>query len=265
MKKRALKAALVLLGLAVLGVGGWRIWAMYGGAREELVLPEFEEAGPGPRAPSSEGFGVKVGRTTLEEVQALTEERHLDCEDTSVRALMKKMREQKRKEMEEKKARGEEVDDASGASWLNKKSPKEKNPQVRLSCPETIASSIGDRPRPVANGRLLFVFDADELPLRHVSYRRLQRDQRAAYDDWKSALDAMIAIYGQPTDVVGDASPEPDAEGVIFAKLKPVKREWNFADVHVKVNALNFGKRGVDILESVEVPLPVRPDAPARP
>lgn len=265
MKSPALKAALAALVLLILAAGGWRAWMMYGGNRDETVLQEFQEPGDGPRAPSAEGFGVKVGTTTLEEVNALAAARGWRCEDTSVRALMQKMRENKRKELAEKKAAGEEVDEESGASWLNKRSPKERNPQVRLACADTRADAIGDRERPTAQGRLLFVFDSPELPLRHASYRRLHRDHEGARQDFEAALASMKAGYGEPTDSVGEVLAEPDEDGALFPKLQPIKREWNFSDVQVKVNALNFGKRGVDILESVEVPLPVRPDAPADP
>ena len=248
--------------VVVLAAGGWRMWMLMGGSADQMELPQFEEMGDGPRAPTSSGFGVEVGVTSLSDVLAYSDSRGMTCEDTSVRALMKKMREKKRQELKEKEASGEAADGESGASWLNKKSPKEKNPQVRLSCPDTSAETIGDRQRPEVDGRLLFVFDSPELPLRHVSYRRLQRDHQRAFADFSSATDAMVSLYGEPTDVMGEVTGEADADGFIFSKLRPVKREWNFADVHVKVTALNFGTRGVDILESVEVPLPVRSDAP---
>jgi hypothetical protein len=45
--------------------------------------------------------------------------------------------------------------------------------------------------------------------------------------------------------------------------MVPVEYEWMFADLLVKVSALNFGARGVSVTETVEVPLPIRPDAPA--
>jgi hypothetical protein len=39
--------------------------------------------------------------------------------------------------------------------------------------------------------------------------------------------------------------------------------EWKWADLQVKLNAVNLPK-GLTISEDVEVPMPLRPDAPAR-
>lgn len=266
MQRAGLKIGIAIILLGILGVGAWRYSVvMRRRAAEEIVLPTYADPGPGPRAPSSRAFGLDVGRSNMDAVNALVAERGLECSDTSVRAMMKKMREDKRKEIEEKKARGEEVDETSGASWLNKESPKEKNPQVRLSCPDTASAALADRERPTARGRLLLIFDSPEQPLRHVSYRRLHRDQQAALADFQSALAAMTAVYGPPSESIGEVSGTPDAKGDLFGYLQPIKREWHFSDVEVKVNALNFGRRGVDLLESVEVPSNIRPDAPALP
>src|SRR5262245_21185617 len=102
----------------------------------EPVLPAFTEPGGGPHAPSSEGFGVAVGRMTVTEAEGRLKALGLDCKHTSIRALLREMREKKLAEIEEKKARGEDVDAVSGAS-LTRPSPRERNPQVRLSCEDT--------------------------------------------------------------------------------------------------------------------------------
>jgi len=200
-------------------------------------------------------------------VQTLIDRQEVTCHDTSARALMKQMREKKIAEIEAKKAKGEEVDAVSGASVLHKKSPKERNPQVRLSCEDVRAASLTDRARPPAKGRLLYIFDSPDHPLRHVSYRRVHRDPKAALADVSSALEALTALYGPPLTSSG---PLPVAsEGIdpalIFPLLKTLKYEWRYADLLVQLTALNFGKRGIDVLESIEVPWPVRSDAPALP
>jgi hypothetical protein len=46
--------------------------------------------------------------------------------------------------------------------------------------------------------------------------------------------------------------------------MTPVAYEWDFSDLRVSLRALNFrGPRGVLVSEVVEVPWPVRPDAPS--
>lgn len=263
--RAGVKAALAVAGVLILGIGGWRVWRMYGGGEAD-ELPTFIEPAAGPRAPVSTGIGVTVGKSTLPEVEALVAAWGIPCEDTSARALMKKMRDKKQAEIAEKEARGEAVDANAGASWMNKKSRRELNPQIRYACADVKAPQLKDRERPAAEGRLLFVFDSEDLPLRHVSFRRLQKEPLAAYHDFRAALDTMTAVYGAPHVETGKI---PVAEALagaeLFPKLVPIKREWNFSDIQVKVTVLNFGARGIDILESVEVPWPVRPDAPALP
>ena len=70
----------------------------------------------------------------------------------------------------------------------------------------------------------------------------------------------MTQHYGAPT-----SSATPPAADAPFKLLTPYKWEWKFADTRIEVSALNYGRRGVDILEAKEVPWPVRPDAPATP
>lgn len=286
MRKRLI--VLGVLAALIVAVGGWRVWRMTH-RPPDVTLPTFTEPSSQPRAPSSEGLGVKVGFTKLAEVKELLNQRRLTCEDTSARALMMQARERKKKEREEKEAKGIEVDAVSSAS-LNKKSQMEKNPQVRLTCNDVTAASLGDRVRPSATGRWLFVFDGPELPLRHVSYRRVHAEQNEALADFDAAVQAMTARFGPPhvrTGEIGATMAVPAAETSggsitaqkeggekgtdqltqteIFPKLTPLKRQWNYSDIQVKVDLINYGKRGIDLLESVEVPWPVRPDAPSLP
>ena len=217
-------------------------------AEPEVVLPAFSEPPAGPRAPRSEGLGARVGRSTLADVEAAVKARGIACKDTSARALMKEMRAQKAKEG---------VDATSSAS-AKKTSPMERNPQVRLSCEETEASKLGDRARPAGVGRLLYVFDSPSHPLRHVSYRRVHADHAAARADLLDAIAAMKSAYGEPAATSGALPPE----GGEFGKYEPYKVEWIWTDVRVTVSALSYGERGVDVYEAVEVPWPVRSDAP---
>ncbi|MCA9635182.1 MAG: SDR family oxidoreductase, partial [Myxococcales bacterium] len=104
---------------------------------------------------------------------------------TSIRAMMAAKREAEAK----KRAEGGE-DAVSSASWMKKKSKREENPQVRFACPTVKAEQVGDRLRPPSQGRLLFVFDSDEHPLRHASYQRSHRSHAAALADFE----AMFAL-----------------------------------------------------------------------
>lgn len=220
----------------------------------ETILPHFVEPAAGPRAPVAGAFGFKVGHSTLDEARAVLARRGLDCPDTSMRALMREMREARRRERDERKRRGEPVDAVSGASALDRPSPKERNPQVRLSCEPVAPGQLGEHDRPASEGRLLLVFDSPTLPLRHVSFERTHQDPHAAEGDLAASLAALRARFGPP-------SREPEGSPDL-AWLRPVTYEWRFADLQVKVFALHYGARGVSIGETIEVPWPVRPDAP---
>ncbi len=222
----------------------------------EDVLPVFSELPAGPRAPKSELLGARVGFTTFAEIETFGKTHDMLCKDTSARALMRAAREKKKAETEKKKAEG--VDVTSSAS-SKKVSPMEQNPQVRWSCEGTVSSAIGDRTRVPATGRVLYIFDSAKHPLRHVSYRRVHRDHAQARADLLDSIAAVKALYGEPQQTSGTL-PE---EGAEFQKYEPYKLEWKFTDVALTVSGLSFGERGVDIYEAIEVPLPVRSDAPA--
>ncbi|MCK6552068.1 hypothetical protein L6R52_39920, partial [Myxococcota bacterium] len=192
----------------------------------------------------------------LADVEALVRDRKLACKDTSARALMREARARRADTAPEVRADG--VDATSAASSKAGWSARETNPQVRLSCEGTASDVIGDRARPAAVGRLLFVFDSPAHPLRHVSFRRLNRDGAAAGLDVASARDAAVAALGAPAEESG-ALPE----GGGFAPYVPWTAAWRWADLTVTVRALSYGDRGVDVYEAAEVPWPVRSDAPA--
>jgi len=173
------------------------------------------------------------------------------------------MQEKREAELAKAAERGEDA--VSSASWVKKKSKREGNPQIRFSCPDTPAAAIGDRPRPPSTGRFLLVLDSDELPLRHASYQRTHDDHALALADFDDAVAAFSATYGPPTGRTGEL-PRPDEGGrVHFPPAKTFEIRWEYADLLIKVTALQFGRQRVTIGERVEVPHGVRPDAPAQP
>ena len=224
---------------------------------EEIAAPlEFRDPDPGPRAPEAAAFGAEIGRSSYTDVKTYVEAKGFTCKDTSIRAMMEAKREAER----EKQA--EEGEDAvSSASWMKKKSKREKNPQVRFSCPSVNSDTIGDRERVKSRGRLLFVFDNDELPLRHVSYQRSHDNHSAALDDYEDSVKAMKARFGEPTASRGEV-PERDADGkVVFPPSRSLELRWDFSDLTMKVTAIHFGRK-VTVGERIEVPHGIRPDAP---
>ncbi len=253
------RIAFVAGGLTVALVGAMGFYR-YQQARAPLrdILPAFTEPAAGPRAPTSEAFGMTVGRSGLPEVNAFLRGEGLDCADTSMRALMQKAREDKRKEIAAAAARGDPPDAVSGASIVNRRSPKEANPQVRLSCEANAAHANARGP-----GRLLMVFDSPVHPVRHVSFERSfpAAATETALAEFIGAKRGMEARFGPPTK--GRAG--TDGEPAEFVWLSPLEIEWTFADLRVRVTAVHYGARGVVVGETVEVPWPVRADAPARP
>ncbi|MEQ8275664.1 MAG: hypothetical protein RMA76_33980 [Deltaproteobacteria bacterium] len=257
MKKKLLFLVPVI---AIVAAGAYYSWRgiMMRRAADEVVLPDFAELGPGPRAPTTALLGVEVGKSTFDDVKGLASARGLDCKDTSARALMKQMRAMKKKEREEKMAQGIEVDATSSAS-AKKKSPMEKNPQVRYSCEDTKAAQLADRERDGV-GRVLFVLDSPEHPVRHASYRRNHKTSQAAWHDAKATLDALTKTYGEPKMVKRPLPDAPSADA--FPLYTQSRYAWEFADLKVMLDVMGT-PRGVNVHEAVEVPWPVRSDAPA--
>ena len=253
---------IVLVLSAALGVPalviGYGLHRMHERRTIRDVLPTFSEPAQGPRAPSARALGFVVGSSTLEQVRARLYAAGLDCPDTSMRALMQQSRDQTRAEMQARKARGEDPDAVSGASRVDYRSPKEANPQVRLSCGEVSSSQLGDAERTASRGRLLLVFDSPRHPLRHVSFERTHPATQvsaalADLDGTRSRLSSQFAATASGL--------EPTSE---LPWLSPRETAWRFSDLHARVTAINYGPRGVVVSEIVEVPWPVRADAPAR-
>jgi hypothetical protein len=263
-KRSRVRLALVLVGVPALVVvigygayGSYRVWKM-----NQDVLPEFVEPGVGVRASSADAFSLRVGTTTLAEVEALANTWGLSCRDTSMRALMGQQRDKKKAEIESAKARGEGVDGISGASLVDYRSPKERNPQRRLSCEDTASTKLKDRERQDSTGRVLFILDSDRHPLRHVSFRRQHQNHPLARDDLAESVNHYVRLHGKP-HVVSELPPVEEDGSVRFPTVTPYKFEWRFTDLHIRVEAMSYGKRGVDVNEVVEVPWPVRATAPA--
>lgn len=257
-KRRLRRVALVAGPVLILAaaLAGWRVFAERpDGPLPELEteLPEFAEPAPSlPRAPSHSSFGLELGAASLAQVQAELGERGIDCDDTSVRASMERLRAHKREQLRA----AEDPDVVSGASILHRRSPKERNPQVRLACRLEALASL-EPGRPGVGGRALFIFDSPEHPLRHASLRRSYTQPEAAMLDLRGTLARFEAIYGPPSSTRGTVPLAGDAP----EKLEPIRVEWRYADLLVRVSATNFGRQ-ISIDERVEVPWPIRADAP---
>lgn len=220
-------------------------------------LPAFIPPPPGPRAPATAVFGFTVGVTSLREAQSWLTRRGMACADTSVRALMRRAREERRNEDEQRRARGESADAVTGASALNRPSPRESNPQVRLSCEDVPGAAVGAKDAP--SGRLLLVFDSPSHPVRHVSFERTHPSSAGT-----EALADLGTTVQSFRDTFGPAH-EDGTDVDALPWLVPVAARWQWSDLEVKVSALSFGARGTVVSQAVEVPWPVRADAPARP
>jgi hypothetical protein len=254
-KRRVAIAVGSVFGLGLLTVAGG--WAWSKRPRElpplETVLPEFEEPNASvPRAPIHVAFGVEIGAIQVEDLMPTLRERGLECDDTSVRAAVEKLREYKRTQL----AEADDPDAVSGASILYKRSKKETNPQVRLACDDANLSVL-EPGRPSVEGRALFIFDSPEHPLRHVSIRRTYTQSEAAMLDLREAVARYERDYGEPHSRRG----EIPAVGSAPAKPGPVRLEWRYADLFVEISSNSFGKM-ISIDERVEVPWPIRADAP---
>jgi hypothetical protein len=256
-KRWLLGAGVAALALTLAGWAGSRVWAQR--VRElpplETELPEFDAPDPSlPTAPSREAFGLAIGELSLAATRAQLRARGLDCEDTSIRASVAKLREYKRDEL----AAAGDPDAVSGASILWRRSNKERNPQVRLACElDSIARFERGTTSAPTRGRALFVFDSPEHSLRHASLRRTYTDSEAALLDVRESVARFVARYGPPSFERGVIA----AAGEAPAKPEPIKIQWRYADLLVEVTLTRFGKM-VSVDERVEVPWPVRTDGP---
>ena len=259
MKRRRLKIAIASVAGVCAVVVGVGVQRMYARRHIADVLPAFTEPGPGPRAPATRALGFVVGTSGLPQTQGRLGQVGITCADTSMRALMHEARERTRQEMQARKARGEDPDAVTGASRVNYRSPKEANPQVRLACNDVPTGKLTDAARAPGSGRLLLVFDSPRHPLRHVSFERtFPADASAA------ALTEFLAARRRLTDSFGPPATTRAAAAAAgeLPWLSPQEIRWTFADLQARITAINYGPRGVVLSEVVEVPWPVRADAP---
>ncbi len=264
-KKRwlALGGVVALLLVASGGVYYWRMAKAREAARTVVdELPAFIEPGEGPRAPSTRFLGFDIGRMTLEQARAKIAQLRLDCRDTSVRALMRHAREVKIAQAE---ARGEDPDAVASASW-NRPSPRERNPQVRMSCDDVNLHTLDPRYPDGLEGRFLLVFDSEALPLRHVSVRRSapESEMRGALVDARMSATAMTEMLGEPAETRGALASdfvEPDGGEGAYPLVSGAY--WRFADFEAEVSVTKIPGT-ITINEGIGVPTPIRPDAPAR-
>jgi hypothetical protein len=211
-------------------------------------------------------------------VKALTAGWGVSCADRSVRTLMNELRDKKRAQIEEAKAHGT-PDAVTGASILTRRTARDDNPQIRFSCEEAASSRLADRARvPLSSGRLLYVFDDERSPIRHVSYQRNHPAWDAALADFIATRDALAARLGKPTESETGTGAARTADGTGAAGAAdgtagsdaPVPKygrrvaEFRFSDLVATVSVANLGGRGYSVGEALEVPLPIRADAPAR-
>jgi hypothetical protein len=204
----------------------------------------------------------------LADVNARVAELGIACENTSIRAVMEKVREAKRKEVEDSKAKGDDPDAVTGASIINHKSKREKNPQVRLSCEGVPARKLGVEWLGDGKGRLLLVFDSPNHPLRHVSFSRTHADGAAALVDYAQTAAFFGRTYGATAKEAASKPGRSEEAAAGSSELKRFERRskaWEFSDIAVSVVLVNYSSLGPNITESVEVPWPVRADAPTLP
>jgi hypothetical protein len=258
-RRRVLGLGGVAMITLVVSIGGW-LWSKR--PRElpplQTTLPEFVEPSQTlPRAPSSQAFGVTVGAIDVEQLDRHLNEFGVICGDTGVRAIVERLRASKAAEL----AQADDPDAVSGASILWRRSKKESNPQVRLSCEVASIQAIDPTRAPSPKGRVLFVFDSPEHPLRHASMRRNHAGRGSAVADLQAALAVHRARFGEPTRTLGTI---PEFEEELLDRLEPITVEWRYADLLVEVTLHDFGKT-ISVDERVEVPWPVESDAPSRP
>jgi hypothetical protein len=235
-RNKIVRVSLIALALVCVSLGGTYGWMRYQRTRD--LLPEFVDPPAGARGPSIERFGFTVGRASYTSATELLERAHVECQDTSMRAIMRHSRSAR---AQAAVASGESPDVIASASW-NRPSPRERNPQVRLSCADVEMHALDASYPEGVRGRLLLVFDSESLPLRHVSLRRLHTSEESARIDAELAMTHYRSQIGAPPERIDGTT-----EG------------WQWADRSVKIEEQRLG-RLVTVNEAVEIPWPVRAD-----
>lgn len=258
---------IIVLIVGVVSVCGWYGYRGYRAMKRRKammadILPNFTEPNKKlPSPPDTRAFGLHLGFTSLTQGHTYLSRHKLVCKDTSIRAMMKAMRLKKLAELKKKGA-----DAVSGASILTYRSPKERNPQIRLSCAKADVSTLQlSQKRRAVKGRLLLIYDSKDHPLRHVSFAYNARHVDAL-GDLKQMLQSYRARFGVPHQSSGTLptlthSVSPHA--MLFKKYQIIRYTWSFSTLRIQLKVMSLG-RWVSVLEEVEIPWPVRPDAPAK-
>jgi hypothetical protein len=234
MKSKRLKhvaLALLAVTLSTVAYGRFRFQKMVA-----AQMPQLVEAPAGARAPRYDYLGVTIGTSSKEEVLHLAQAAGFVCEDRSMHTLVK---DGVAKEAARKQAAGENNWAILAYGWLN---PHGRNPQVRIDCQHEAQ-------------RLLFVFDDDAAPVRHVSKTTRFENVDDARPYYLQSANDMLAHFG-------DRSAKRNAAALEW--LSPETTALSFGDLSVSVSATNYRERGVVLSEVAEVPWPIRGDAPAR-
>jgi hypothetical protein len=260
---RALAGSGVAVAIGTLGLVYFHHRARAASRYEPLV---FVDPPPGPRAPSAELLGARVGTSHFGDVKAFTAAWGVACADRSVRTLMAEIRDKKRVQIQEAKERGT-PDAVTGASILTHRTARDDNPQVRLSCEEASSSRLADRARVPSTGRVLYVFDDEHAPLRHASYQRNHPGWETALSDFTTTRDALSARFGKAREsqtgtATGGASASAASAAEPVPKYGRRVAEFRYSDLVATVTVANLGGRGYSVGETLEVPLPVRVNAP---
>ncbi|MCB9638388.1 MAG: hypothetical protein H6727_05690 [Myxococcales bacterium] len=253
------------------GMRGYRAWKRRQAMNKPWVHKFQEPNQKLPKAPHFTVWGLSLGMSHFAQAKALTKKLGLRCRDNSIRGVMRRRRAERIAKL---KAQGK-VDGISGASW-NRPSPRERNPMIRWNCDKVPTEKIRDIDRPIGVfGRLLFVFDSVRYPLRHLSYQYDASPAKAVLA-FRRATEHYQKLLGMPPQAKDDrpifsASSKPtNPSNTGVNSLKMIRkydrflREWRFAGIRVKLTLRSFG-RWMNVSEIVEIPWPVRPDAPVLP
>lgn len=222
-----------------------------------------------PPAPSKQAFGLVIGQTPWAEVEAHAAKLGLTCSDASPAAVSRAAREARLARIQAEARETGTMPDIVSAASAARPSRYEAVTQVRYSCQDTPGARLPDFQRPGATGRLLFVLDSANHPLRHVSFQRTHDTQSQALADLLATVDAYRARLGEP-NVAQQDLPARAGQPYELPLLANVVREWQFRDFRVKVAALRGTTGKVILYENVEVPAaiamePLAAAAPAPP
>ena len=222
----------------------------------EAQQPSFIERPEGQRASRLETvLGMRIGATTVAQMKAAT--RFLSCEDRSISVVMIRGLERAAAELE---ARGENNWRFRIYAWLN---PHGRNPQVRFECRLEQGESFGIKGA-LDEGRMILVHDGPTLPLRHTSIQRTWWNEEATLADLTASHTRLSDDHPGASPVPNPHLAELDGDGP-FAELTPYTWEWRWTDLRIELTAIRYAGSRFVVTETIEVPWPVRSDAPQRP